>query len=169
MAHRFSFSSSGPPRRPTRKEAVAMTWPRLKLIILATVAILVALVVSPDVASAAPAQAYGAMAFAPSLQRFDAQVQPYGFASSATRAKARTRSLTNCRQQAAASTWYDGDCQQTVWVRNGFVAVTYTHTENGAWGSGWGHTRAIAVSHSKRICSNFNDGAACLGTTASAR
>lgn len=122
-------------------------------IVLATTLIAVA---SSAGASAAPTrqeEPFGALAFAPSVEQ--AAFDSYAFAFSKRAAK--RSALANCQESASEFDYYRQDCQGAVWVRNGWMALAYERPAGAppytlAWGSDWGRTKDVALSHALGIC-----------------
>ncbi len=123
------------------------------LLVSAVLATTLIAVASSTGASAAPTQQkeqFGAQAFARSVAR-------EGEAFAFSKRDAKTNALANCQARASQSNSYLQDCQGAVWVRNGWMAVAWQESAGGspstpAWGSGWGPTSDVAISHAQRVC-----------------
>ena len=98
------------------------------------------------------------MAFAPSVAK---DAQAFAF----SKRDAKRTALATCQANAFQ------DCQGAVWVRNGWMAIAYEETAGApprdtlGWGSGWGPTDEVALSHAYRICQQ-NVGKACTSHSA---
>jgi hypothetical protein len=125
-------------------------------VLLVSVVIAVLLIAAATAASAAPAQHqgekvrplplyYGALYVSPSM------LTSYWGGSATTQSKALTQARNTCVGMAA------NDCRRGVWVRNGFAA--FARAANGAWGTGWGSTAALANEAAVATCRSGGGGA----------
>lgn len=102
---------------------------------------------------AARGHAYGAMAIAPSLE-VSGRTAVF-FATAAAKGSAIRRAVASC-------TRYARDCRALVWVKNGYVAAVYQPVRNGAYGFGWGTSRARALTGAEHQCAARANVESCL-------